>query len=476
MDRFQLVSDYRPSGDQPEAITGLVNGVNWGLREQTLLGVTGSGKTFTMASVIEKLNRPTLVLAHNKTLAAQLCSEFREFFPNNAVEYFISYYDYYQPEAYIAHTDTYIEKDASVNEEIDRLRHSATSALFERRDVIVVSSVSCLYGLGDPIDYKSMVISLRVGNEYPLDSVLKKLTEIRYERNDLDFSRNKFRLRGDTLEIYPAYWSGRAIRVEFFLGRHIVAGGIDGHMIQKTLGNAGNGVDLTDAVYLIPEKFHADGLACPIGGIYFQSIATKTEFITGKVQVVALIADLRQFSQHIIQRIFVANPERNHHALIVDGVTQSVEAADGRHHDHVTALKQCGGGAVAQTIDFLIDGGILLDIGIRMGNVGFRLVIVVIGNEIFHRIVGEELPELCTKLSCQGLVVGQHQSWPVQLLNDGSHGKGLAGASNTQKGLLPQSPVDTVNQTFNGLRLVAGRVVFRNEFEFVHKKPPYGSK
>ena len=216
MDRFQLSAPFAPTGDQPQAITDLVNGVNWGLREQTLLGVTGSGKTFTMASVIEKLNRPTLVLAHNKTLAAQLCSEFREFFPNNAVEYFISYYDYYQPEAYIAHTDTYIEKDASVNEEIDRLRHSATSALFERRDVIVVSSVSCLYGLGDPIDYKSMVISLRVGNEYPLDAVLRKLTEIRYERNDLDFSRNKFRLRGDTLEIYPAYWSGRAIRVEFF--------------------------------------------------------------------------------------------------------------------------------------------------------------------------------------------------------------------------------------------------------------------
>ena len=216
MDRFELAAPFVPTGDQPQAITDLVNGVNWGLREQTLLGVTGSGKTFTMASVIEKLNRPTLVLAHNKTLAAQLCSEFREFFPNNAVEYFISYYDYYQPEAYIAHTDTYIEKDASVNEEIDRLRHSATSALFERRDVIVVSSVSCLYGLGDPIDYKSMVISLRVGNEYPLDAVLRKLTEIRYERNDLDFSRNKFRLRGDTLEIYPAYWSGRAIRVEFF--------------------------------------------------------------------------------------------------------------------------------------------------------------------------------------------------------------------------------------------------------------------
>ncbi len=216
MDHFELAAPYQPTGDQPEAIDALVSGFQMGLREQTLLGVTGSGKTFTMANIIAKLNRPTLVLAHNKTLAAQLCSEFREFFPNNAVEYFISYYDYYQPEAYIAHTDTYIEKDSAVNEEIDRLRHSATSALFERRDVIVVSSVSCLYGLGDPIDYKSMVISLRVGQERPLDEILKKLTEIRYERNDLDFSRNKFRVRGDTLEVYPAYWTGRAIRIEFF--------------------------------------------------------------------------------------------------------------------------------------------------------------------------------------------------------------------------------------------------------------------
>ncbi len=216
MDHFKLVAPYEPTGDQPEAISKLVEGFNNGLREQVLLGVTGSGKTFTMANIIAKVNRPTLVLAHNKTLAAQLCSEFREFFPDNAVEYFISYYDYYQPEAYIAHTDTYIEKDSAINEEIDRLRHSATSALFERRDVIVVSSVSCLYGLGDPIDYKSMVISLRVGQERPIDEILRKLTEIRYERNDLDFSRNKFRVRGDTLEVYPAYWAGRAIRIEFF--------------------------------------------------------------------------------------------------------------------------------------------------------------------------------------------------------------------------------------------------------------------
>ena len=213
---FKLHAPYKPTGDQPEAIAALTRGLQMGLDEQVLLGVTGSGKTFTMANVIANLNRPTLVLAHNKTLAAQLCSEFREFFPENAVEYFISYYDYYQPEAYIAHTDTYIEKDSSINDEIERLRHSATSSLFERRDVIVVASVSCIYGLGDPIDYKNMVISLRTGMEYPQEELMKKLIEIRYERNDVDFSRNHFRVRGDTVEIYPAYWAGRAIRVEFF--------------------------------------------------------------------------------------------------------------------------------------------------------------------------------------------------------------------------------------------------------------------
>ena len=213
---FKLVSDYQPTGDQPRAIDSLVKGVQMGLDDQVLLGVTGSGKTFTMANVIAKLNRPTLVLAHNKTLAAQLCSEFREFFPENAVEYFISYYDYYQPEAYIAHTDTYIEKDSAINDEIERLRHSATSSLAERRDVIVVSSVSCIYGLGDPIDYKNMVISLRTGQTREMAELMRRLTDIRYERNDMNFTRNTFRVRGDTLEIYPAYWAGRAIRVEFF--------------------------------------------------------------------------------------------------------------------------------------------------------------------------------------------------------------------------------------------------------------------
>ncbi len=216
MPDFKVVSPYEPSGDQPEAIAALAEGLNNGLREQVLMGVTGSGKTYTMAKVIEKVQRPTLVLAHNKTLAAQLCEEFREFFPNNAVEYFVSYYDYYQPEAYIAHTDTYIEKDASTNEEIDRLRLSATCALLERRDVIVVASVSCIYGLGEPDDFAKMMISLRPGQVIDRDELLRRLVEIRYERNDVAFGRNMFRVRGDTVELYPAYYKDKAIRVEFF--------------------------------------------------------------------------------------------------------------------------------------------------------------------------------------------------------------------------------------------------------------------
>ena len=213
---FKIHSDYKPCGDQPEAIERLAEGVLHGDREQTLLGVTGSGKTFTIANVIEKVQKPTLVLAHNKTLAAQLCSEFKAFFPENAVEFFVSYYDYYQPEAYIPNTDTYIEKDSSVNEEIDKLRHSATAALFERKDVIIVASVSCIYGLGDPIDYNELVISLRPGMERDRDSILKKLVEIQYERNDINFVRGKFRVRGDVLEVFPAESSDTAIRIEFF--------------------------------------------------------------------------------------------------------------------------------------------------------------------------------------------------------------------------------------------------------------------
>lgn len=213
---FEIVSKYKPSGDQPKAIDKLVRGIRGGEKFQTLLGVTGSGKTFTMANVIAKVNKPTLVLAHNKTLAAQLCSEFKEIFPNNAVEYFVSYYDYYQPEAYIASSDTYIEKDASTNEEIDKLRHSATSALFERKDVIIVASVSCIYGLGDPIDYNNMVVSLRPGMIKDRDEVISKLVEIKYERNDIDFSRNKFRVRGDVLDVFPSDSSTTAVRIEFF--------------------------------------------------------------------------------------------------------------------------------------------------------------------------------------------------------------------------------------------------------------------
>ena len=213
---FKLHSSYKPTGDQPAAIDKIVKSINSGNREQTLLGVTGSGKTFTMANIIEKVQKPTRILAHTKTLAAQLCSEFQAFFPENAVEYFVSYYDYYQPEAYVPTTDTYIEKDSSINDEIDKLRHSATLALSERRDVIIVASVSCIYSLGDPIDYRNMVISLRPGIEKSRDELIKKLVELQYERNDENFIRNKFRVRGDTLEIFPAAASDRVIRVEFF--------------------------------------------------------------------------------------------------------------------------------------------------------------------------------------------------------------------------------------------------------------------
>ncbi|HOC09646.1 MAG TPA: DEAD/DEAH box helicase family protein, partial [Bacillota bacterium] len=214
--KFKLVSEYKPAGDQPQAVDKLVSGIQRGYRFQTLLGATGTGKTYTMANVIERVQRPTLVIAHNKTLAAQLCTEFKGFFPDNAVEYFVSYYDYYQPEAYVPQSDTYIEKDSSINDEIDKLRHSATAALFERRDVIIVASVSCIYGLGDPEDYSQLMISLRPGMVKDRDHVIKKLVEIHYERNDINFIRGTFRVRGDVLEIFPAGTSNRAMRVEFF--------------------------------------------------------------------------------------------------------------------------------------------------------------------------------------------------------------------------------------------------------------------
>ena len=216
MDHFKLVSEYAPTGDQPQAIAELVEGFREGNQFETLLGVTGSGKTFTMANVIQALNKPTLIIAHNKTLAAQLYGEMKEFFPENAVEYFVSYYDYYQPEAYVPSTDTYIEKDSAINDEIDKLRHSATAALSERKDVIIVASVSCIYGLGSPIDYQEMVISLRPGMEKDRDEVIHKLIDIQYTRNDMDFHRGTFRVRGDVLEIFPAYSDSAAYRVEFF--------------------------------------------------------------------------------------------------------------------------------------------------------------------------------------------------------------------------------------------------------------------
>ena len=216
MGEFKIHSKYKPTGDQPQAIEELVNSINHNNKGQTLLGVTGSGKTFTMANIIEKLQRPTIILAHNKTLAAQLCSEFKEFFPDNIVEYFVSYYNYYQPEAYVPQTDTFIEKDSSINDEIDKLRHSATSALLERRDVIIVASVSCIYGLGNPEEYRKSILSLRVGMEKERNDIIRKLIEIHYERNEIDFSRGTFRVRGDSLDVIPVSSSNKGIRIEFF--------------------------------------------------------------------------------------------------------------------------------------------------------------------------------------------------------------------------------------------------------------------
>ncbi|MFL6557354.1 MAG: DEAD/DEAH box helicase family protein, partial [Bacillus sp. (in: firmicutes)] len=215
-DQFELVSKYSPQGDQPEAIKQLVEGIRNNKREQTLLGATGTGKTFTISNVIKEINKPTLVIAHNKTLAGQLYSEFKEFFPNNAVEYFVSYYDYFQPEAYVPQTDTFIEKDSSINDEIDKLRHSATSSLFERKDVIVIASVSCIYGLGSPEEYSEMVLSLRTGMEVERNQLLRRLVDIQYDRNDIDFKRGTFRVRGDVVEIFPASRDEHCLRVEFF--------------------------------------------------------------------------------------------------------------------------------------------------------------------------------------------------------------------------------------------------------------------
>ncbi len=315
MNRFQVVSDYMPKGDQPKAIDALSYGIQHEYKGQTLLGVTGSGKTFTIANTIAKVNKPTLVLAHNKTLAAQLCSEFKEFFPNSAVEFFVSYYDYYQPEAYIPYTDTYIEKDASINEEIDKLRHSATAALFERKDVIIVASVSCIYGLGDPIDYNNMVVSLRVGMRKDRDEVLRKLIEMQYERNDIDFSRNKFRVRGDVVEIFPSNQSENAIRVEFFDD--------EVERISEINALTGEIVGLREHVVIFAASHYVttrDKMERAISGIeaeldervaYFESqnklveaqrIAQRTKYDIEMMREVGFCSGIENYSRHISGR------------------------------------------------------------------------------------------------------------------------------------------------------------------------------
>ncbi len=321
MNRFTVVSDYLPKGDQPKAIDALAKGIQSGYMGQTLLGVTGSGKTFTIANTIARVNKPTLVLAHNKTLAAQLCSEFKEFFPNSAVEFFVSYYDYYQPEAYIAHTDTYIEKDSSINDEIDKLRHSATAALFERRDVIIVASVSCIYGLGDPIDYNNLVVSLRVGMHRDRDEVLKKLIDIQYERNDLDFSRSRFRVRGDVVEIFPSNQNENALRVEFF--------GDEIERICEINALTGEIVALRDHVVIFPASHYVttkDKMENAIKSIeteldervgYFQRegklleaqrILQRTKYDLEMMREVGFCSGIENYSRHISGRAAGSSP------------------------------------------------------------------------------------------------------------------------------------------------------------------------
>ncbi len=312
MDKFVLHSKYKPTGDQPEAIETLVKSINSGNKEQVLLGVTGSGKTFTMANIIEKVNRPTLVLAHNKTLAAQLCSEFKEFFPENAVEYFVSYYDYYQPEAYIPGSDTYIEKDSAINDEIDKLRHSATCALSERRDVIIVASVSCIYSLGNPIDYRNMVISLRPGMEYSRDKLLHRLVDLQYERNDINFIRNKFRVRGDTVEIYPAYSNDNAIRVEFFgdeIDRISEINVLTGEM-KTLLGHIGI---YPASHYIVPP----DEMTAALERIR-QEMEERVEFFnnTGKLIEAQRIRQRTEYDMEMLQEIGVCKGIENYSRVL----------------------------------------------------------------------------------------------------------------------------------------------------------------
>jgi len=312
---FKLKSDFAPCGDQPQAINEIVRSIESGNRFQTLLGVTGSGKTFTMAKVIEKLNRPTLVLAHNKTLAAQLCSEFKEFFPENAVEYFVSYYDYYQPEAYIASTDTYIEKDSSINDEIDRLRHSATISLFERRDVIIVASVSCIYGLGDPEDYTDLVISLRPGMIKDRDSVLRKLVEIQYVRNDIDFTRGCFRVKGDTLDVFPSNTSENIMRIEFFgdeieriLSVDPLTGEILGEMMHCAIFPASHYVTTTDkmskAIKTISAELEERIRYFEMEGklLEAQRIAQRTNYDLEMLEQIGFCPGIENYSRHISGR------------------------------------------------------------------------------------------------------------------------------------------------------------------------------
>src|SRR5664280_143340 len=363
MPEFELVAPFQPTGDQPQAIEKLADGLARGLRHQTLLGATGSGKTFTIASVIARHQRPTLVLAHNKTLAAQLYSEFRDFFPNNAVEYFVSYFDYYQPEAYLPRSDTYIEKDSSRNEEIDKLRHAATKALFERRDVIIVASVSCIYGLGAPVDYGATVLRLKVGGRYRRDAVLRHLVDLQYQRNDQALQRSRFRVRGDTLEIVPSS-EDRLMRVEFF-----------GDEIER--------ITELDAHEPVLGRRHQ-----------LQRVAPDAEARALERLVVALVLEVHEVPEDGVPPVLPARPEPQHGRPVVDRRSQAVDAAHRRDDDHVAPLEQCLRRGVAELVDLLVQARVILDVRVGAREIGLRLVVVEVAHEVFDRVVREKVAEL----------------------------------------------------------------------------------
>jgi excinuclease UvrABC helicase subunit UvrB len=388
---FKLHQQFEPAGDQPEAIAKLIEGIEDGLAYQTLLGVTGSGKTFTMANVIAAAQKPTLVLAHNKTLAAQLYSEFCDFFPKNRVEYFVSYYDYYQPESYIPSKDQYIEKDSAINPKIEMLRLSTTASLSFRRDVIVVASVSCIYGLGNPENFRNMGFELSVGQKISRAEIMSRLIDILFERNDIELMPGRFRVKGDTIDIIPGYFNN-IIRIEMF--------GDEIERISEVDKNTGTKKEQLKYFYVYPARHQLD--------------------------VIAFEQDIEQPAHDLSPRYFLADKELESHVPEVLGVAKTVDAGDRGDHDHVAPVRERGGGGEPEHLDLGVDGRVLLDVLVLGGDVGLGLVVVVVRDKILDAVFREEIAELPVELGCERLVVHKHERGLLRVLYDVRHRERLA--------------------------------------------------